>query len=459
MKSWKKQLKDELNATVPELKEEVKNAPIITAQEDASYIRSGDVLVKRKIGILTYCAVVAILVIAIAFMAIFGVFAPEPILDRYVFSLEINPAVSFVTDKEGNVKSVKALNEDADVVLSNESALNKIIGAPLSEAVVVYTDCATRLGYLDLTLTQNAVRLSSSSDTDKNLIATTSDSLRNYFMTNGIYVAVIEDVISAQDLSKRMGISGVKTLSDLTKKVLSLSVNYGERNIATANEEQLKSIYETYVVGTQLFDFVRGELLDNVNSIIRNAQMLSQIGICSYNIMMHKDNPFNPIPADYWTIKKYPNAQYSAEFSELMNEMESLLAEYENTFGASIGSLADLTSATNAYASLSGIDFEDLFKNLTANGFLALAENFVGILKNIGSDVATFETLLNTPKTSEEYVAQMKTALGKIFDYRAERYLDIYEAKREQITSADYDAFINGIVEEYGSLDNFWNKK
>ena len=53
----------------------------------------------------------------------------------------------------------------------------------------------------------------------------------------------------------------------------------------------------------------------------------------------------------------------------------------------------------------------------------------------------------------------MKTALGKIFDYRAERYLDIYEAKREQITSTDYDTFINGIVEEYGSLDNFWNKK
>ncbi len=459
MKSWKKKLKDELNATVPALKEEVKNAPIITAQNDASCIRSGDVLVKRKIGILASCAVVAILVIVITLMAIFGVFAPEPILERYVFSLEINPAVSFVTDKEGNVKSVKALNEDADVILCNESALNKIIGAPLTEAVVIYTDCATRLGYLDLTLTQNAVRLSSSSDTDKNLIANTSESLRNYFMTNGIFAAVIEDVISAQDLSKRMGISGVKTLSELTKKVQSLSVNYSERNIGTANEEQLKSLYETYVVGRQLFDFVRGELLDNVNSILHNAQMLSQIGICSCKIMMHKDNPFNPIPVDYWIIKKYSNAQYSAEFSALMNEMESLLAEYEKTFGTSIGSLADLTSATNAYASLSSVDFEDLFKTLTVSDFLSLADNFVGILKNIGSNVATFETLLKTPKTSEEYVAQMKTALGKIFDYRAERYLDIYEAKREQITSTDYDTFINGIVEEYGSLDNFWNKK
>ncbi len=458
MKSWKNQLKDEFDAAVPALKDEVRNAPIVTAREDAADIRNGIVLVKRKIGIWTSCGVVAIIVVVIAFLGIFGVFTPKPVFNRYVFSLEINPAVSFVTDKDGNVKSVRALNEDADVILCDENTLSKLINAPLSEAVVVYTDCAARLGYLDLTLTQNAVRLSSSSDTDKNLLSATSDSLQSYFKRNGIYAVVIEDAVSLRELSGRIGISGAGTLSELTDKVESLSVRYGERNIGSSDEDQLKNLYETYVVGTQLFDLVQDELLDNVNDIMRNAKMLSQMGICSYNIMMHKDNPFNPFPFDYWTIKKYPNAQYGAEFAALMNEMEDLLSEYESAFGVSIESLTDLTSAADAYSPVSGIDFKDLFQTLTASDFLASAENYVGMLKNIGSDVATLEALLNAPETSEEYAEQLKTALGTMFDYRSERYFDIYETQREQITQTDYDNFINKIVEDYGSLENFWNK-
>ena len=174
---------------------------------------------------------------------------------------------------------------------------------------------------------------------------------------------------------------------------------------------------------------------------------------------MHKDNPFNPIPADYWRIKKYPNAQYSAEFAVLMNEMEDLLAEYESAFGVSIGSLNDFTSATDAYSSLSGIDFEDFFKTLTANDFVAAAGKYVGMLKNIGSDVAALETLLAVPQTAQEYILQLQTMLNQLYNSREERYKDIYGQHRAEISETEYADFISEVIREYGSLENFWNQK
>ncbi len=459
MKSWKNRLNEEFDAAAPALKSNVLDAQIVTAQDEASNIQNGNVLAKRKIGLFIACGAVAILIIVFAFLGIFGVFGPKPGIDEFVFSLEINPAVSFVTDKNGNVKSVNALNEDADVILSDENTLSKLKDVPLSEAVVTYTDCAAKLGYLDLSTTENAVRLSSSTETDKTLFESTSESLRIYFKTNGIFAVVVEDVIDVNELSARLGVKTVSNLSDLTSSLENLSVRYGERIETNASAKNLQSFYETHIIGSQTLEYVRNELLGNVEKIMSNAQMLSQMGLCSYNIMMHKDNPFNPIPADYWTIKKYPNAEYGAEFAAVMNEMTRLLTEYQNKFGVSINSTSDLTSAADAYSSLSGIDFEDLFSSLTVNDFQTSAVKYVGMLKNIGSDVAALESLLSAPQTTQEYIAQLQTTLKQLYNSRTEQYKVIYEQARSEISETEYTGFVNGVIQKYGSIENFWNKK
>ena len=459
MKSWKKLLNEEFEAAAPALKDEVRNAPIITAQSDASDIPSGNALAKRKPWIWACGAAATALAVVIALLGILGVFTPKPAFDRFVFSLEINPAVSFVTDKNGVVKSVNALNADADVLLSEESTLQKLKNAPLFEAVVTFTDAAARLGYLDLTKTQNAVRLSSSAETYEELLASAAAGLRNYFMQSGIYAVVVQDVVTAKELSERMGLAGANSLAELSGSLESLSVRYGERVDENAGAETLRQLHETYIIGTQMLEYVRDELLTSIDDIVRNAQLLSQIALCSYNIMLHKDNPFNPLPVDYWTLKKYPNAEYSPEFSELAAEMENLLAEYESAFGVAIGSLSELTAATDVYSSLSGIDFEELFSALTAEDFLASATKFVGMLKNIGHDVTAHEFLLTAPQTAQEYFAQLETTLNALSASRYEKYKEVYDSPRDRISEAEYEEFISEIVREYGSVENFWNKK
>ncbi len=459
MKSWKKQLIKEFDAAAPALKDEVLNAPIVTERDEATDMRNGNVLVKRKIGLFASCGAAAVLIIVLAFLGIFGVFGQKNGVDGFVFSLEINPAVAFVTDKDGKVKSVNALNEDADVILSDETTLGKLKNVPLSEAVVTYTDCAARLGYLDLSADKNAVRLSSSTETDKALLESASDGLRGYFKTNGIFAVVVEDTVAVDELSERLGVKITSDLSELTDSLEKLSVRFGERIGENASVEKLQSFYETYIIGSQTLGYVRDELLGNVEKIVSNAQMLSQMEICSYNIMMHGDNPFNPLPADYWTVKKYPNAEYGAEFAALMDEMSGLLAEYENEFGVSIESISDLTAAADAYSSLSDIDFEELFSSLTVNDFKTSADKYVGMLKNIGCDVADLETLLSAPQTAQEYFAQLQTTLNRLYNSRTEMYKDIYGQERAEISETEYNGFVNGVIKEYGSLENFWNKK
>lgn len=459
MRSWKKRLNDEFDNAAPALERAVLDAPIATARNAESDVTTGAVLARRRLVPFVSVGVFAVLAAVFGFLGIFGVFSPRRAADRYVFSLEINPAVSFVTDGDGKVLRVNALNGDADVVLSDAGVSEKLNGAPLSEAVVTYTDGAAKLGYIDLTKTENAVRLSTGRGTDGGLLESTADALRGYFKANGIFAAVIEDALDASELCARLGVDGASDISELARALDNTPVRYGERAAAGATAEELKSLYETHIVGTQMLECVRGELLDNIDDIISNARLLSQMGVCNYKIMMHRDNPFSPIPVDYWTLKGYPDAEYGEEFAALMAEMDSLSAEYNSKFGVSIGGISDFTTATDVYSSLSGIDLEELFRSLTADDFMTSAAKFVGMLKNIGSDVAELEKLLAVPQTTEEYFAQLRTTLARLSASRAAHYKDIYEQQRTALTEAEYDAFVEELVREYGSLENFWDNK
>ena len=458
MSSWKKRLRDEFDAAAPKLRSDVVDAPITTSQAQASNVNSGGAIAKRKIGLFGACGAVVIVVAVIALLAIFGVFDPKPIAKRYVFALEINPAAAFVTDGGGSVQSVTALNADADVILSDKSVAERLKNVPLAEAVVTYADCAARLGYLDLASADNIVRLSGSADADKALLSTASDDLCGYFKTNGIYAAVLESVTTAAELGTRLGAPDASSVSELADTLAAKPTLFGERIDASASAETLRELYDAYIVGTQMLDLVRAELLESVNDIAESARMLSQMVVCNYNIMMHRDNPFGPIPADYWMIEKYGDGEYTDEFFELLDRMRGLLTEYENAFGKRIGGLTELTIASDAYSSMSD-DLEALFSALSPDSFAASASKYVEMLKNIGRDESELDALLSAPQTVEEYFAQLQTVTAQLYASRLDRYKPAYEEPRSEISDIDYADFVDGLIAEHGSLENYWNEK
>lgn len=463
MKSWKKRLKDELNASAPALREEVLNAPLICAPENAQ----PKVVRAKKWSIFAGSGMAAALAIVFVVMGVLGVFSPVQQPDNYVFALDINPSVSFITDNNGVVLEVKSLNADADVIVSNSEIIAEVKNKPLSQAIVTYTDYAAKLGYLDVSAPQTAVRLSASSETDEQLLSDVSFSLSNYFKQNGIFAAVVQDVVQAKELGARLGVDA-SSLEKLTAKLKDTSDCFAERNIGSElTAEQLSELYNSFVVGEQLLQYVKNELLANIEKVTNFAKqvfLISQIEFYNRLIVFDADNPTRgwllPIGDDYWTLKQtHPDHEFMQ--SEYVQKIEELIAKYEQDYGKldsleSFESVFELLSSFKDF--LEQIDWSKI-PELSMDVFQASLKQFVGLLEFVGVDTTNMQKLLAAPQNVEQYVEQLGVTWQQVASERIESNKERYEASRTEISNADYDAFIEEIVQQYGSLQAFWQEK
>lgn len=471
MKSWKKKLVDEFDACVPPLSEEVKSAPIAARSdknvEDIENISRKSARRRLKPWLYSACAVAAAVVVLIIALYSPAIVPPTPTPTPTptpekgggVYSLEINPSCAFITDEDGKVTAVRALNSDADVVLSNGRS-SEFVGNSLTDAVKKYTDYAARLGYLNFE-SKGAVRLCGSGD--QAALDSAASALTEYFMNKGAFVAVLKENKTAEELGEALGIEQAETLEGLADKITALSALYGERECANEELDRLQEVYSSAVLCGNLFELVQGELLENVEKIAKNASDLLKLVNCNFEIMMHDDNPakdyLGGFLSDYWTIKSYNVGGYTEEFGALMTEMEGLLADYKEEYGKSFTSFSELKDAAAVYEPYLSGNFTTLFEQMNAADFLQNGEDLIKMLELIGEDVSIANDLLNMPKTVEEYVAKLASVLNEKFDFRLREYLSVYEKERETIAEADYRAFIDGIIGEYGSLEKFWNNK
>lgn len=459
MRSWKKQLKAEFDKSVPSLKPEIKNAPInSSSNEQRERIVPGEMTAKTKNrfwgkGLFVGATCVAMIAIIFTVLGIMGVFNPAVTPssgDRFVYMLEINPSVAFVTDENGKVIDVRSFNEDSDIVLSDDETLKSIQSSNIADALTIYVDTATKLGYLDLS-DKTAVRLTTTDETNKDIFAESSKSLQNYFMNNGIFAVVVENSVSIEDFCSRLGMTAQNTLSDLTDTLDALSLTVGERISQTIDSDYIQELYDTYIMNMQTFELIKEELSDNFERISECIGAIKEIGILSLKILTDKDNPYL-IPADYWTIKKYGNKEYTEEFSALMKQMDDLIADYNQNYGVEIVSLDGLRDMLDALKSFDLDDFTfDEFKNSFSK--------YISVLKSAGFSVDVLEKISAIPNSYEQYLEQFKLVTDELYNSKVKKYKDIYEKERDAISTKDYNDFISQIVNEYGSLENFWNNK
>ena len=491
MTSWKKRLNKEFDALAPEMSDELRAAPIMTEREEhkreekSAYSRFSS----RKAGFWSLAGVAAVLVVVFASLALAGVFGGAENDETYVFALEINPAVSFVTDTDGTVLSVNSLNADADVVLSDESTLNAIKGKSLDEAVVAYTDTAARLGYIDLNTAVGAVRLSGSEGKGQKLLSGAAENLRGYFKDKGAYVAVAEDVVGVSEMGEILGVAGAKQTSDLVGAMQDAAVAYGERIAAGVNADGLISLHESYIVNSQLYGYISTALLAGIDDFASNARALAEIGILNLKITFSRDNP-SAVLTDYWSVtERFDEAYFSDKFMAMTDEMETLLTDYAENFGVDITSKDEFYDELYDFAVLAGKEFEDLvfslassaiesitdpqaifeafeefaaidfgkiLENLTPQTILSSLSEYRGILARSGIDPNLTETLSHVPTTVAEYISKMRSVVTAIYETRTEIFRERYDRVRDALTDEEYSAFVDGIAREYGSTENFW---
>ena len=402
--------------------------------------------------------VAAALAVVFTVLGVTGVFAPPaaPKLAGGVYTLEINPAVVFVTAENGKVLSVKSLNEDADVVLSDEKTRDKLINTPISEAVVAYTDAVVKAGYIDITKRENAVKLSYVEWVDEDRLNSVTESLQDYFKQKGVYAAIVEKFLTKRELCEKVGVAVTNKTDELFNELEGLSAFFADRSVKNATTEELQNLYNEYIVGKSTLEYVKKELISRISDIAEGALLLKEIGVCNAKIFTSIYNPGFIIHYDYWGIKNTPNLTYNEEFAALIKEMDGLIDEYEQKFGKKIATSDEYNAVRDAFSAFQDVNIKDFLTSLTVADFRKSLGKYITVLKNIGYDTSALETIINAPQTAEEYIGQLRVITRQTLLSREKGFENVYSAPREQISATDYDDYISEIIAKYGSLENFW---
>lgn len=458
MKNWKKRLNEEFEAAVPALSREVLDAPAgnVVSDEEKPCEKIRSPFKKRLFFGSGFVA--AALAIVFTVLGVTGVFAPPaaPKLAGGVYTLEINPAVAFVTAENGKVLSVKSLNEDADVVLSDEKTRDKLINAHIHEAVVAYTDAVVKAGYIDITKRENAVKLSYADWVDEDRLNSVTESLQDYFKQKGVYAAIVEKFLTKRELCEKVGVAVTDKTDELFNELEGLSAFFADRSVKNATTEELQNLYNEYIVGKSTLEYVKKELISRISDIAEGALLLKEIGVCNVKIISSIYNPGYIIPYDYWRIKSSPNLTYNEEFAALMKEMDGLVDEYEQKFGKKIATSDEYNAVRDAFSAFQDVNIKDFLTSLTVADFRKSLGEYITVLKNIGYDTSALETIINAPQTAEEYFGQLRVVTRQVLLSREKGFEEVYSAPREQISATDYDDYISEIIAKYGSLEKFW---
>lgn len=457
MKNWKKRLNEEFEAAVPALSREVLNAPVQSVKEEEKPRAKKISPLKKRLFFGSGFAAAA-LAIVFTVLGVTGVFAPPaaPKLAGGVYTLEINPAVVFVTAENGKVLSVKSLNEDADVVLSDEKTRDKLINAPINEAVVAYTDAVVKAGYIDITKRENAVKLSYVEWVDEDRLNSVTESLQDYFKQKGVYAAIVEKFLTKRELCEKVGVAVTNKTDELLDELEGLSAFFADRSVKNASTEELQNLYNEYIVGKSTLEYVKKELISRISDIAEGALLLKEIGVCNAKIFTSIHNPGFIIHYDYWGIKNTPNLTYNEEFAALIKEMDGLIDEYEQKFGKKIATSDEYNAVRDAFSAFQDVNIKDFLTSLTVADFRSSLGKYITVLKNIGYDTSALEAIINAPQTAEEYFGQLRVITRQTLLSREKGFENVYSAPREQISATDYDDYISEITAKYGSLEKFW---
>ncbi|MCM1290132.1 MAG: hypothetical protein NC132_05245 [Corallococcus sp.] len=448
MKSWKKRWKDELDEITPALRDDIKNTPISTTENIDNNGGNTAVLSISKQKLIPIAAAAFALLLCAVLLCVLLI-KPNNSYRDFLFTLEINPAVTMSADEDGIVTGVIASNADADIILSDESVRNQIKGKSIDEAVTYYTDYAAKLGYIDLEQKGSAVRISGLGDED--FLGKAQTALETYFTDKGLFVVVIAENVNNDEFCLRSGI----TAENAAKFIKDSTVLFSDRTAENLSLQDLQSLYNKLVVENKLFDYVTESLSGNIERIIKNAEDIQNLSQLYFTILNHADNPIKML-GDYWTVKKLYGNTLSGEFAKLMSEMETALENYKADYGVEITGVTQLTDAANSYLKIPASNIATLLESFSFDKFKELSSDITEILEITGLITSDFANYLQAPQSLAEYVEKTSALIKSEYKSRLETYENLYNKYRPPIEKTDYDSFIESTVQQYGSLNAYW---
>lgn len=164
-------------------------------------------------------------------------------------TVEINPKVEFILDKDNKVVSATALNDDGAVILAGEASFNGKTAEEAAEAVV---SIATETGYIvkgSATVEDNKINISISGDTSyaKDLYGKVEKKVEKYMKDNGINAKLEKiDALTLEKLKELALKNPERTeddVKDKTEEQLIAMIKLDRIETAELATEELKDAY------------------------------------------------------------------------------------------------------------------------------------------------------------------------------------------------------------------------
>lgn len=149
--------------------------------------------------------------------------------------LEINPKVEFVTDCSNKVVSVFPINSEAREILIDE----QFEGKNIEDAVKDYLLLATKLNYIDVESSDNAIKLTCVSGLTKALEVKLYRVINSYLVNNEIMSVLVENTDDLVEFkqAKNLGVSNDKF--SLIEAVLRLQPDLKQEELKQKSEREL----------------------------------------------------------------------------------------------------------------------------------------------------------------------------------------------------------------------------
>ena len=463
-KELKRLLEKELDALTPSMSEKVRKAPVLKTEEkrEKSAHKIDVRPVKRNIRPYIYGAVAAVLVIAIALAVIIpGVFGGgEDVTPTYsagYLRMDINPSVEIVYDSNNKVTAVKSANSDADVLLSDELRA-QLKGMPVDQAAATIADEAGKLGYIEPE-EQDALKITVVAGTDKQseeVASKATAAIENTFMERGIFVAVLAVKENADWLAEQYGtVSG--DLKQAVNGVAEKADNYFQQ-LAEKNQNGLEALRQYYE--KEVFEYLKDLLEAECAKISRTRVILHEIKSINDDISEYTGLGWF---GGYWETVNDEKWQSDPAMVEKFERMESALKklydlrEDDITFSSSVG----LDTVVGLYDEFVNEDWISGLGNATLDELKSKLDDIVNALESLNVQItsAIRDAVAFVPSTVEDFLDGTENVINGMRAELSDIYYEYYSEDREEYSREDYDDFYLAIVNEYGSLEAYWNSR
>lgn len=364
-------------------------------------------------------------------------------------TVDINPSVELMVDKDNKVVSVTALNDDAAIILQGTA----FVGKTSDEAVKGVVEVATETGYIvkgEVEVGENNVKISVSGDTKwaKDLYKDAEKKVNEYLESSGVK-ATVERV------------DALKT--DALKQLAKHNSTYTEEEIAGMNDEQLLNVI---AIG-------RVETAQLVSEEVRQAYFAAKeyeislaTSTATKDLIYAMNSAYAVAYAGYGialdtysaAIKKLDDARYNALISpdsayqkllvQLREKKAEILAQKQLIISIKAGnSSVDITIATGDLTKYEAA-YDKLVADLEAAG-KAANDGLTSLIELMKQGEKSMKEL--QAKFSADITDQLNAKASEI-DAKANKAKDEFFARFEEAHKADFDAMNKALADTKAKL-------